>query len=279
MANANGAVAAALRPIAAIAAPASVSAGQNVTLQGGGSAAACNRAISGYAWTVQSGSATLTGANTPAATLQAPASGQAVIRLTVTDDVGKTDFADITVTSTTTSTTAPSNAGANACLTAVVPPAAVSITASDASAAEAGTDVGVFTITRTGSTTAALAVTLSMSGTATSGSDYQAVSTNVTIPAGSASTTVTVTPIDDSVVDAAETVIATLQVGGAIEPGTSTSATITIADNDTAAPPPNNSGGGGGGGGALDLLTLLLGAYLLVHAQLHRKKRRLRSIL
>ncbi len=51
MANANGAVAAALRPIAAIVPPTGFSGGQTVSLQGSGSAAACGRTIptTGYA--------------------------------------------------------------------------------------------------------------------------------------------------------------------------------------------------------------------------------------
>jgi hypothetical protein len=136
----------------------------------------------------------------------------------------------------------------------------VSIAATDASAAEAGSDTGTFTISRAGgSTTAPLTVSLAFSGTATSGADYQAIASSVVIPAGAASATVNVTPIDDAVAESAETVVATVQSGTGYDVGSADSATITIADNDSIAPPPaaTSSAGKGGGGGAFDLLTLL----------------------
>ncbi len=52
MVDAANSVAAADRPIAAVALPTSVSPGQNVSLSAAGSAAACGRTISSYAWTV-----------------------------------------------------------------------------------------------------------------------------------------------------------------------------------------------------------------------------------
>jgi hypothetical protein len=183
-----------------------------------------------------------------------------VVRLTVTDDAGKTDFADINVGATSASSSAPTAAGSKAYLTDITPPNGVSIAATDANAAEAAADPGVFTITRTGSTAAALTVTLAYGGGATNAVDYTSLPTSVTIPAGSASTTLTVTPIDDSTVEGAETVVATVQNGSGYQVTDPASATVTIADNDTTpAPPTNNSGGGGGGGGggALDPLTLL----------------------
>jgi serine protease len=265
MANALGAVTAALRPIAAVTVPATYAAGSSITLTGSASAA-CGRTISTYSWT----SAGAVISSSPNATLTAPASA-IVVRLTVTDDAGKTDFADVTVGPTAASSTAPATAGATACLTDITPPAGVTITATDASAAEAGTDPGVFTITRTGSTAAALTVNLAFSGSATNGTDNTMLSTTASIPAGSASTTVTVTPFDDTVVEGAETVVATVQTGSGYQIGDSSSATVTIADNDTAAaPPPNNGGGGGGGGGALDLLTLLGAAGFAMLAVLRR---------
>jgi hypothetical protein len=227
MANANGAVTAALRPIAAISATSGFAAGQNVTLQGGGSAAACNRTISTYSWSV-SGSEI---SNASTATVQAPASNPIVVTLTVTDSAGKIDSANITINPTSTSTSAPATAGSTPCLTAITPPIGVSITATDANAAEAGADTGTFTVTRTGSTAAALTASLSITGTATNGFDYQTLASSVTIPAGAASATITVTPIDDAVFDADKTVIATIQPGAGYEAGTSNSATITIVEN------------------------------------------------
>jgi serine protease len=271
MANANGAVNEALRPIAAVLTPTSVSAGQNVSLQATGSAAACGRTVSSYAWTVVSGTAALTNANTNTVGLTAPTSGTVTVRVTVTDDAGRTDAADVVVSPTSATTTAPSNAGTKACLTAVVPPAGISIAASDASASEAGAQTGAFTLTRTGSTAAALQVTLAMTGTATAGTDYQAITTAVTIPAGSGTAVVTVTPTDDTVFEGDETVIATIQTSSTLEIGTNT-ATVTITDNESAPPPSNSDGGGGGGGGALDLLTLLAAMGFAAHAVLRRRR-------
>ncbi|MEJ1962623.1 MAG: Calx-beta domain-containing protein [Gammaproteobacteria bacterium] len=89
----------------------------------------------------------------------------------------------------------------------------MTIAATDANAAEQGADTGTFTVTRTGTTAAALTVNLVLSGTATNGVDYQTIANTVVIPAGAASATVTVTPIDDAVVEPAETVVATIQPG------------------------------------------------------------------
>ena len=125
MANAEGALAAALRPIAALSAPATVAAGQTVNLSGAGSAGACNRTIASYFWEVVSGTGVLTGpSNTPTTSVNAPATGSFIVRLTVTDDVGEQDKADIEIASTSTVTSAPAAAGSNACPADVSPPAA-----------------------------------------------------------------------------------------------------------------------------------------------------------
>jgi serine protease len=260
MANALGAVQAALRPIAAVTVPASYAAGSSVTLNGSGSGAACNHSVTTYSWSVDG----TVISNTSSATLTAPASGTTtVVRLTVTDDAGKTDFADINVGPTSATSTAPTSAGTKPCLTDVIPPDGVAIAATDANAAEASADPGVFTVTRTGSTAAALTVRISVStsSSATAGADYAALPSTITIPAGSTSATLTVTPIDDTVVESAETVVVSLRSGAGYQVDDAASAAVTIADNDTtAAPPASESGGGGGGGGSFDPLTLL-GAF------------------
>jgi hypothetical protein len=109
----------------------------------------------------------------------------------------------------------------------------VTVSASDANAAEAGTDPGTFTVTRTGPTTAALTVGFTLGGTA-SAADYAAVPGTVTIPAGSPSAPVTLTPVDDTTVEGSETVVLTLSGGQGYTVGAPSSATVTIADNDTA---------------------------------------------
>ncbi len=123
MVNAQGAVNAALRPIAAIAIPNSFGPGTPVTLQGTGSAASCNRTISAYSWTVVSPTSSpppITDANMATASVNAPiAPSEYVIRLTVTDDQGRTDSAEVTIRSATFTTSAPSSAGTTACPTPI----------------------------------------------------------------------------------------------------------------------------------------------------------------
>lgn len=109
----------------------------------------------------------------------------------------------------------------------------VRITATDGGAAEAGTDPGTFTITRTGDTSQALTVSYAISGSASNGTDYTAIAETVTIPAGESSVNVTITPIDDVLIEGSETVSLNLvsTPGYTIE---TAAATVTITDNDTA---------------------------------------------
>ena len=124
---------------------------------------------------------------------------------------------------------------------------AVSITALDPTAVEgagAANETGLIRITRTGSTASSLVVRGQWSGTALIGTDYLLSQTALadlqqyyfTIPAGSATLDLLLTPIDDASLEGPET--ATFNV----IPTTSyvtqgpTSATITIDDTDTALP-------------------------------------------
>jgi tartrate-resistant acid phosphatase type 5 len=109
---------------------------------------------------------------------------------------------------------------------------AVSVAATDATAAEPGTDTGTLTVTRTGSTATALTVNLSVGGTATNGVDYTTIPGAVTIPAGAASATVQVTPVDDTLVEGSETVTLTAAAGAGYNVVAPNSATVTILDND-----------------------------------------------
>ncbi|MBD2500053.1 choice-of-anchor I family protein [Anabaena azotica] len=108
----------------------------------------------------------------------------------------------------------------------------VSITATDANAAESSTTVnkGSFTLTRTGDTTAALTVTYTVGGTATNGIDYNGLTGSVVIPAGQASATITITPVNDATTEGNETVTLTLVDGVSYDLGVA-NATVTIADN------------------------------------------------
>ena len=118
----------------------------------------------------------------------------------------------------------------------------VSVAATDASAAEtvagAAANTGRYTITRTGSTASSMSVNVALGGTAVNGSDYARLNTPVTIPAGSASTVVTLAPINDAAVEGSETAVLTLAAGtGYVMSGAAGNATVTIADNDVAPTP------------------------------------------
>ena len=122
-------------------------------------------------------------------------------------------------------------------ITAVIPPVpvnTVTIAATDASASETGPDTGTFTITRTGDATAALTVFFDVTGTATYGSDFQPTGVSATIPAGSASTTVTITPIDDALPEPDETVIVELAPSLTYTLGAIMRDTVIIHDNEPA---------------------------------------------
>ncbi|MEO7386646.1 MAG: S8 family serine peptidase, partial [Gammaproteobacteria bacterium] len=98
IADAPGAVAEALRPMARVVKPAGNGAGQNVTLNGSSSDAARNRTLSSYAWSGVSGSPVFVGGtNGQSATVSVPDAGQVVVRLTVTDDQGRPDSRDTTL--------------------------------------------------------------------------------------------------------------------------------------------------------------------------------------
>ena len=173
MANAPGAVNAALRPIAAVTVPVSVAPGQNVVLKGTGSAAACGHTLSTYAWTnLTSNSIAISGANTATATVVAPASGSFTVRLTVTDDAGKLDTADVVVASAAATTSAP----AVAANTLGCPlPVAVAV-APTAASVQANGGTQTFTATVTGTTNTA--VTWQVNGVAGGNSTVGTVSSS-----------------------------------------------------------------------------------------------------
>jgi predicted nucleic acid-binding Zn ribbon protein len=106
--------------------------------------------------------------------------------------------------------------------------------ASGINAAEPATN-GTFILTRTGDLAAALIVNLATpTGTATSGVDYTALSPTATFAVGSATSTVTVANIDDTLVEPTETIGLALSAGAVYTLGTTTAATINLTDNDVA---------------------------------------------
>jgi CARDB/Bacterial pre-peptidase C-terminal domain/Calx-beta domain/FG-GAP-like repeat len=117
----------------------------------------------------------------------------------------------------------------------------VTILATDATATEVVTggvlDDGLYTLTRTGDTTAALTVNYTVSGTATSGTDFTALPGSVSFAAGSSTATIPLTVLDDTTLDANETVVVTLASGATYQVGTENAATVAIADNELAPTP------------------------------------------
>ena len=93
----------------------------------------------------------------------------------------------------------------------------VSITATDANASETGPDAGTFRITRTGSTIGDMSVVYTIgtgTGHATS-DDYTPVLTSpVIIPSGESFVDITITPVDDALVEGPETVVLNLNDTG-----------------------------------------------------------------
>src|SRR6185295_6567464 len=122
-------------------------------------------------------------------------------------------------------------------------PPVVTILATNHHAAEAETDPGTFTVSRSGPTEGSLLVFYELSGTARNGVDYQEIPNTVTIPAGAASAPISIKPINDTLVEGTETVVATLvpsPTASPIEPyrvGFPGSDIILLADNDS---PPTN---------------------------------------
>jgi len=111
-----------------------------------------------------------------------------------------------------------------------------SIASSGAVAFEAGGDPGAFTVTRSGARAGALTVFYTISGTASNGTDYTAISGSVVIPDGQTSATITIAPVDDSLIEGSETVTLTLAAGAGYAIGAQSSDTVTIADNDSDVP-------------------------------------------
>ena len=115
----------------------------------------------------------------------------------------------------------------------------VTIYATDARASEAGSDMGTFTVRRNGPTNFPLYVFYYFSGTASNGVDYEHLGMSVPIPAGAFEASFMVKPIDDSLVEGDERVVAQLTgspldcatCGYAI--GVPSNAVVVIADNDT----------------------------------------------
>jgi hypothetical protein len=112
----------------------------------------------------------------------------------------------------------------------------VSIEATDPFAYETG-KTALFTVRRYGSTAGALSVPISTSGTAVSGTDYVALPATVSIPAGSATAPLVLTPKINPAVSPVKTVIVSLGASGNVLPGPQSSATAWLGDAQSNNPP------------------------------------------
>src|SRR5579863_2954442 len=208
IANADGAVAAALRPIAALLPPPTISVGPNV-FDASASAAACMHSIASYSWSVIDGTATgsIAGpANHSSAIVVAPTSGSFIVQVVVTDDAGRTDTAQAVLSSNSATTTAPASAGTAACLAPIAPTLPVTVTVSPSSAtAQSGLTTQTFTAAVTSN--ANTAVTWQVNGIA--GGDASSVGTisisGVYTPPVNLSASPTVSVIAVSVADPTKT--------------------------------------------------------------------------
>lgn len=108
----------------------------------------------------------------------------------------------------------------------------VGVTAIDNTAAESG-DTATFRISRTEDISNQLTVNYTIAGTATNGNDYSNLTGSVTIAAGETDADITITPTDDILVEADESVILTLINDAAYNLDSNATATATITDNDT----------------------------------------------
>ncbi len=133
------------------------------------------------------------------------------------------------------------NEGAGSGTVVTNPPASglptVTVTATDANAAESGADTGTFTVTRSAGTTTNLVVQLAVGGTATSGVDCTALPATLTILAGSTTATLTVSPLSDTSTEGSESLTVSLTAAANYTVGTPGSATVTIADAQNSPPP------------------------------------------
>ncbi len=130
----------------------------------------------------------------------------------------------------------------------------VTITVMDSDASEPGFNTSLVRLSRTGSTSGSLTVSIALLGTAALGVDYSDLPNSVTFSSGQATVDLAIVPIDDTLVEGDETVIIMLMEGSSYEVGSQNSATVIIADNDSAdiqrpTASPNVAGISSGGAG------------------------------
>jgi hypothetical protein len=112
------------------------------------------------------------------------------------------------------------------------------------------------TVKRTGSSSGESRINFATinGGTATVGSDYTAASGTLIFANGQTSKTFTIPITNDTAVEGNETIKVALTNPTGANLGTQNTATVTIADNDTATPPPVGGGSSGGGAAAASIV-------------------------
>src|SRR5207247_902586 len=108
----------------------------------------------------------------------------------------------------------------------------VAVTATEMYAMERGEVPGQFTFQRTGGTTSELTVYYHLDDSTAGPEDYhENLSGSVTIPAGQKSTVLTITPIDDEIVEGEESVVVNLVPTSSYTVDYPSSAEVRIIDN------------------------------------------------
>jgi hypothetical protein len=124
----------------------------------------------------------------------------------------------------------PPNGPALSTISVNLPTITVSVT--DDSLAEPGSDTATFTLDRGSATNSAVTVFYTFGGTATQGSDYtESGSGSVTFAAGTSTANVVVSVVNDAVAERLETVILTLAPDAAYNIGSPGTGTATIIDD------------------------------------------------
>jgi serine protease len=271
MVNAYQAVQAAQNPIAAVV----ITNDSNPVLNAGGSAASCGRSIASYAWIASGGASIVSGAAASQATVQPPGTGSGTVTLTVTDNMGGTDSATITVMAGSAISSAPTSGGDSACPTALDPtPAAPTVSAAFAPSSVAPSAAAALTLTFENtngfaltqsnfSTTLPSGLTIASApaaATTCTGAHASLAATTSTVTLSDAnipangSCTVTLSVSSTAAGTYASAIAANALMTGPAGGNAATTATLTVA-----APPSS-----GGGGGSLDWLDVMFVAGVLL---------------
>lgn len=243
MANAKDSVTEALRPIAAVTLPTTVSAGQSISLSVQNSAAANGHSISAYQWSsVGKQSVAIQSGTSATATVTAPSCGYATVQVTVTDDGGRADSANVVLSPTSAISGAPANATDKSCSSTT--PAILLAVCPASTSVQTG---GAQSFTATVANTTDDSVTWEVNDIAGGNSTYGTISTTgvytapATVPTGATVTIKAISSVDQTVMSISQ---------------------VTIS------PPPSSHGGG-----SLDPLMLGMEALALGAALAARRRR------